>query len=380
MFDPNRPFGGTAADPVGFCFCEKLEEILPFCFDLHIANASSSSVSTSPGFASPVFAFSDGGLGGIGIVGLLITVAVLVGILVLLFWFIPMRLWLAARFSRAGVSIRELVGMRLRGVVPGEIVLPRISSVAGDLEVSVAELESLYLALKSAGVPIQGVVARVVTALISAHKANIDLDFELASRVVLAGRNILEAVEMSVSPKIITTPKVTAVAKDGIELSAIVQITVRANIRHLIGGAGQETVVARVGESMVSTIGSAESYENVLENPDRISATVLEKGLDSETMYTIVSIDIQDVDVGRNVGAQLQTDQAMADKKVYQAKAEARRAMAVAEQQEWQAKTQEMRAKVLEAERKVPLALSEALKDGMLFGGAGGARSKSGSK
>ncbi len=291
--------------------------------------------------------------------------AVLLGF-VLLLWFVPMRLWLAARFSRASVSISELIGMRLRGVVPAEIVIPRISAVAGDLDLSVGDLESLYLALRSADVPLRGVVGRVVTALISAHKANIDLDLDLASRVVLAGRDVLEAVEMSVKPQIITMPKVTAVAKDGIELSAIALITVRANIRHLIGGAGQETIMARVGESIVSTIGSAEKYEKVLENPDLISAAVLEKGLDSETMYTIVSIDIKDVDVGRNVGAQLQTDQAMADKKIYQAKAESRRAMAVAEQQEWVAKTQAMRAKVLEAERQVPLALSSALKAGTL--------------
>ncbi len=315
-----------------------------------------------------LLAFFGDGNEGVSSLAILFIAGLVVAMFVFILWFVPMRLWLAARFARAGVSFRELIGMRLRGVPPAEIVLPRISAVAGDLNLSVSELESLYLALRSADVPLRGVVARVVTALISAHKAEIDLDFELASNVVLAGRDILDAVEMSVRPQIITMPKVTAVAKDGIELSAIARITVRANIRHLIGGAGQETIMARVGESVVSTIGSSETYEGVLENPDRISATVLEKGLDSETMYTIVSIDIQDVDVGRNVGAQLQTDQAMADKKVYQAKAEARRAMAVAEQQEWQAKTQEMRAKVLEAEREVPLALSTALKKGVLVG------------
>lgn len=317
-------------------------------------------------FAGGVLASTGGGAENMSLVAVFVIAgAVLLGF-VLLLWFVPMRLWLAARFSRASVSISELIGMRLRGVVPAEIVIPRISAVAGDLDLSVGDLESLYLALRSADVPLRGVVGRVVTALISAHKANIDLDLDLASRVVLAGRDVLEAVEMSVKPQIITMPKVTAVAKDGIELSAIALITVRANIRHLIGGAGQETIMARVGESIVSTIGSAEKYEKVLENPDLISAAVLEKGLDSETMYTIVSIDIKDVDVGRNVGAQLQTDQAMADKKIYQAKAESRRAMAVAEQQEWVAKTQAMRAKVLEAERQVPLALSSALKAGTL--------------
>jgi uncharacterized protein YqfA (UPF0365 family) len=295
----------------------------------------------------------------------IIIIAVLVAILLMLvLWLVPLRLWLAARFARAGVSFRELIGMRFRRVEPAEIVLPRISAVAANLSISVAELESLYLALKSAGLPRKGVVAQAVTALISANKADIDIDFEVASGIVLAGRNILEAVEMTVRPKIITTPRVTAVAKDGIELTAVARITVRANIRQLVGGAGEETIIARVGESVVTTIGSSESYADVLENPDRISATVLEKGLDSETMYTIVSIDILDVDVGRNVGAGLQTDQAEADKKVYQAKAESRRAMAIAERQEWQAKTQQMRAKVVEAEREVPLALSEALRKG----------------
>ena len=287
-------------------------------------------------------------------------------LLFLLLWLVPMRLWLAARFANADVTIRQLVGMRFRGVDPVEIVEPRISSVAAELDLPAQKLESLYLALKAKGLPVKGAVPRVVTAVISAHKARIELGFDLAAGIVLAGRDILEAVEMSVKPKIITTPKVTAVAKDGIELTAIARITVRANIAQLVGGAGEETVVARVGESVVSTIGSAESYAGVLENPDRISATVLEKGLDAETMYTIVSIDIQDVDVGRNIGANLQTDQAEADKKVYQARAEAKRAMAVAEEQEWRAKTQQMRAKVVEAEAQVPLALSEALRSGNL--------------
>lgn len=311
--------------------------------------------------AGPLLAQS---VGGSTTFGVLVFAIIVVVVLLLVLWLVPLRLWLAARFARAGVSFRELIGMRFRRVEPAEIVLPRISAVAADLSISVAELESLYLALKSAGLPLKGVVAQVVTALISANKADINLDFEVASGIVLAGRNVLEAVEMSVRPKIITTPRVAAVAKDGIELSAMARITVRANIRQLIGGAGEETVIARVGESVVTTIGSSETYAHVLENPDSISATVLEKGLDSETMFTIVSIDIMDVDVGRNVGAGLQTDQAEADKKVYQAKAEARRAMAIAEQQEWHARTQQMRAKVVEAEREVPLALGDALRKG----------------
>jgi uncharacterized protein YqfA (UPF0365 family) len=290
--------------------------------------------------------------------------AVSVVLLFFILWLVPMRLWLAARFANADVSIRQLVGMRFRGVEPVEIVEPRISAVAAELDIEVNKMESLYLALKAKALPLRGMISRVVTAVISAHKAKIDMGFDLAQAIALAGRDVLEAVEMTVKPKIITTPRVTAVAKDGIELTAVARITVRANIRQLVGGAGEETIIARVGESVVSTIGSAETYAQVLENPDSISATVLEKGLDSETMYTIVSIDIQDVDVGRNIGANLQTDQAEADKKVYQAKAEARRAMAVAEEQEWTAKTQEMRAKVVEAEIQVPLAFAEALRSG----------------
>ncbi len=287
-------------------------------------------------------------------------------LLLVLLWLVPMRLWLAARFANADVTIRQLVGMRFRRVDPAEIVEPRISAVAAGLDIPVQKLESLYLALKAKGVPLKGQVSRVVTAVISAEKARIDLDFDVAAGIALAGRDVLEAVEMSVRPKIITTPRVTAVAKDGIELTAVARITVRANIRQIVGGAGEETVIARVGESVVSTIGSSNSYAEVLENPDRISAKVLEKGLDAETMYTIVSIDIQDVDVGRNIGANLQADQAEADKKVYQAKAEARRAMAVAEEQEWRARTQQMRAKVVEAEAEVPKALAEALRSGNL--------------
>ena len=318
-----------------------------------------------------VWAFSALGLIDLDLADTTTLAVIIVGglfvvLLFLLLWLVPMRLWLAARFARASVSIRELVGMRFRGVDPFEVVDPRISAVAANLDLPVHKMEALYLALKAKGLPLKGAVPRIVTAVISAYKAKIDLDFDLAVGIALAGRDILEAVEMSVKPKIITTPRVTAVAKDGIELTAVARITVRANIRQLVGGAGEETVIARVGESVVSTIGSSEDYKQVLENPDLISAAVLEKGLDSETMYHIVSIDIQDVDVGRNIGANLQTDQAEADKKVYQAKAEARRAMAVAEEQEWVAKTQEMRAKVVEAEIQVPLAMSEALRSGNL--------------
>lgn len=297
-------------------------------------------------------------------VAIIIIGAVSVVLLFFILWLVPMRLWLAARFANADVSIRQLVGMRFRGVEPAEIVEPRISAVAAELDIEVNKMESLYLALKAKGLSLRGMISRVVTAVISAHKAKIDMDFDLAQAIALAGRDVLEAVEMTVKPKIITTPRVTAVAKDGIEVTAVARITVRANIRQLVGGAGEETVIARVGESVVSTIGSADTYAQVLENPDTISATVLEKGLDSETMFTIVSIDIQDVDVGRNIGANLQTDQAEADKKVYQAKAEARRAMAVAVEQEWTAKTQEMRAKVVEAEIQVPLAFADALRSG----------------
>jgi uncharacterized protein YqfA (UPF0365 family) len=248
--------------------------------------------------------------------------------------------------------------MRLRRVPPSLIVNPRISAVKAGLSISVDQLEAHYLA--------GGHVDRVVNALISADKANIKLAFEQAAAIDLAGRNVLEAVQMSVNPKVITTPKVAAVAKDGIQLIALSRVTVRADIDRLVGGAGEETIIARVGEGIVSTIGSANSHKAVLENPDAISKTVLAKGLDAGTAFEILSIDIADVDVGSNIGAKLQTEQAEADKQIAQAKAESRRAMAVAEEQEMRARVGEMRAKVVEAEAQVPLAIAQAFRDGNL--------------
>jgi uncharacterized protein YqfA (UPF0365 family) len=274
------------------------------------------------------------------------------------FHFIPLRLWITAMASGAYVSLGALIGMRLRRVTPKEIVEPRISATKAGLQLDVADLESHYLA--------GGDVDRVVKALISADKAGIDLSFQRASAIDLAGRDVLEAVKMSVNPKVITTPVVAAVAKDGIQVKAVSRVTVRANIERLVGGAGEETILARVGEGIVTTIGSADSHKRVLENPDTISKTVLEKGLDSGTAFEILSIDIADVDVGDNIGAKLQTDQAEADKRVAQAKAEGRRAMAVAEEQEMQARAQEMRAKLIEAESQVPQAIAEAFRSGNL--------------
>lgn len=273
-------------------------------------------------------------------------------------YFVPLGLWIAAFSSGAYVSIGTLIAMRLRRVSPSMIVKPRISAVKAGLEVSVDELEAHYLA--------GGNVARVVNALISADKANIKLTFSQATAIDLAGRNVLEAVQMSVNPKVITTPKVAAVAKDGIQLSALSRVTVRADIDRLVGGAGEETVIARVGEGIVSTIGSSETHKLVLENPDAISKTVLAKGLDAGTAFEILSIDIADVDVGANIGAKLQTEQAEADKQIAQAKAEGRRAMAVAQEQEMRARVHEMRAKVVEAEAEVPMAMAQAFRDGNL--------------
>ena len=271
-------------------------------------------------------------------------------------YFVPLGLWIAAFSSGAYVGIGTLIAMRLRRVSPSMIVKPRISAVKAGLEVSVDELEAHYLA--------GGNVARVVNALISADKANIKLTFSQATAIDLAGRNVLEAVQMSVNPKVITTPKVAAVAKDGIQLSALSRVTVRADIDRLVGGAGEETIIARVGEGIVSTIGSSETHKLVLENPDAISKTVLAKGLDAGTAFEILSIDIADVDVGANIGAKLQTEQAEADKQIAQAKAEGRRAMAVAQEQEMRARVHEMRAKVVEAEAEVPMAMAQAFRDG----------------
>jgi uncharacterized protein YqfA (UPF0365 family) len=267
-------------------------------------------------------------------------------------------LWISALAAGVHVGILTLIGMRLRRVVPARIVNPLIKARKAGLNVTTNQLESHYLA--------GGNVDRVVNALIAAHRANINLPFERAAAIDLAGRDVLEAVQVSVNPTVIETPQVSAVAKDGIEVKAVARVTVRANIDRLVGGAGEETIIARVGEGIVSTIGSSESHKEVLENPDKISKTVLNKGLDSGTAFEILSIDIADVDVGKNIGAILQTDQAEADKQIAQAKAEERRAMAVALEQEMRAKTQEMRAKVVEAEAQVPLAIAAALREGKL--------------
>ncbi|MDY0091398.1 MAG: flotillin-like protein FloA [Candidatus Vecturithrix sp.] len=282
---------------------------------------------------------------------------VVVGISVI-FSFIPVRLWLAARFAGVVIGIFSLIGMRIRRVPPKLIVQAQISATKAGLNISTNELETHYLA--------GGNVLQVVNALISADKAGISLQFKTATAIDLAGRDVLEAVQMSVKPKVITTPKITAVAKDGIQLTAISRVTVRAKIERLVGGAGEETIIARVGEGIVTTIGSANTHKEVLENPDRISKTVLDKGLDQGTAFEILSIDIADVDVGSNIGAKLQTDQAVADKNIAQAKAESRRAMAVAHEQEMKARAQEMRAKLIEAEAQVPLAMAQALREGKL--------------
>jgi uncharacterized protein YqfA (UPF0365 family) len=284
---------------------------------------------------------------------------VLIIVLFVLFvWLIPVRLWVAAWSSGARVGFGELIGMRLRRVSPGAVVNPRIAAVKAGREVATNTLESHYLA--------GGNVERVVNALISADKAGIQLDFKQAAAIDLAGRDVLEAVQTSVNPRVITTPKITAVAKDGIQLLVVTRITVRSNIDRLVGGATEETVVARVGEGIVSTIGSAQTYAEVLENPDAISKNVLARGLDSGTAFNILSIDIADVDVGTNIGAKLMTEQAEADKQVAQARAEGRRALAVAAEQEMRAKVEDMRAKLVEAEAKIPAAMADALKEGNL--------------
>ncbi|MGE5676423.1 MAG: flotillin-like protein FloA [Pseudomonadota bacterium] len=272
--------------------------------------------------------------------------------------FVPLGLWISSLAAGVNVGIFNLVGMRLRRVVPSRIVNPLIKARKAGLNVSVNELEAHYLA--------GGNVDRVVNALIAAQRAEIDLSFERGAAIDLAGRDVLQAVQMSVNPKVIETPVVAAVAKDGIEVRAKARVTVRANIERLVGGAGEETIIARVGEGIVTTVGSSVSHKAVLENPDLISRTVLAKGLDSGTAFEILSIDIADVDVGRNIGAQLQTDQAEADKRIAQAKAEERRAMAVAKEQEMKAAVQEMRAKVVEAEAEVPKAFADALRTGKL--------------
>jgi uncharacterized protein YqfA (UPF0365 family) len=277
---------------------------------------------------------------------------------VIILTFVPVGLWISALAAGVKVGLFDLVGMRLRRVVPSRIVLPLIKAEKAELDVELGKLEAHYLA--------GGNVDRVIDALIAAQRAGIDLNFSKAAAIDLAGRNVKEAVTVSVTPKVIETPIVTAMAKDGIQVKATARVTVRANIDRLVGGAGEETIIARVGEGIVTTIGSAVNHKNVLENPDSISKTVLEKGLDSGTAFEILSIDIADVDVGKNIGAELQTDQAEADKKIAQAKAEERRAMAVAQEQEMKAKVQEMRAKVVEAEAQVPIGIAEAFRSGKL--------------
>lgn len=270
--------------------------------------------------------------------------------------FVPLGLWISALAAGVNVGIFTLVGMRLRRVAPAQIVLPLVKANKAGLRVNVNQLEAHYLA--------GGDVNRVVDALIAAERASIPLTFERAAAIDLAGRDVLEAVQMSVNPKVIETPVISAVAQNGIELKVRARVTVRANIDRLVGGAGEATIIARVGEGIVTTVGSSEQHTDVLENPDHISRTVLNKGLDAGSAFEILSIDIADVDVGRNIGAQLMTDQAEADKKIAQAKAEERRAMAVAKEQEMRAFTQEMQAKVVEAQAEVPQALSQALRDG----------------
>ncbi len=283
-----------------------------------------------------------------GVLGLLLLVIVVAAAVLYL---VPLNLFIAAWASGARVSLMTLVAMRLRRVPPGTVITARISAVKAGLEISVNDLEAHYLA--------GGNVVRVVNALISADKASIPLSFKRAAAIDLAGRDIVDAVKMSVIPKVIETPRIAAIAKDGIQLIAVSRVTVRTNIDRLVGGAGEETVIARVGEGMVSTIGSASSHKDVLENPDYISKHILSKGLDAGTAYEILSIDIADVDVGDNIGAKLQIDQANADKQIAQAKAEERRAMAVALEQE-------MKARVVEAEAEVPRALAEAFRSGNL--------------
>lgn len=276
----------------------------------------------------------------------------------IIFYFIPVGLWFTALLSGVRISLVQLIFMRWRKVPPKVIVNAMITSSKAGVDLSRNDLEAHYLA--------GGKIQKVVNALISADKANIPLDFKSATAIDLAGRDVLEAVQMSVNPKIIGTPPVTAVAKDGIQLICKARVTVRANIKQLVGGAGEETVLARVGEGIVTAIGSATSHKEVLENPDKISKLVLSRGLDSGTAFEILSIDIADIDIGKNIGAELQMDQAEADKKIAQAKAEERRAMAVALEQEMIAKAQESRAKVIEAEAEVPKAMAEAFRSGNL--------------
>lgn len=288
--------------------------------------------------------------------GFLITMLLILILLMVFFRFVPIGLWISALAAGVKVGLFNLVGMRLRRVPPHKIVMPLIKAIKAGLEMDTSKLEAHYLA--------GGNVDKVIDALIAAERAGIELNFSRAAAIDLAGRDVKEAVMVSVTPKVIETPVIAAMAKNGIQVKAIARVTVRANIDRLVGGAGEETIIARVGEGIVSTVGSAESHKDVLENPDNISKTVLAKGLDSGTAFEILSIDIADVDVGKNIGAELQIDQAEADKNIAQAKAEERRAMAVAQEQEMKARVQEMRARVVEAEAEVPIAMAEALRNG----------------
>lgn len=296
----------------------------------------------------------------IGFESILTIFAILViGFLIIMFFtFIPIGLWVTAFFSGVRIKLSTLVGMRLRRVVPSHIVNPLIKATKAGLELNIEEMEAHYLA--------GGNINTLVDALIAAQRANIPLIFERAAAIDLAGRNVLEAVQVSVNPKVIETPNISAVAQDGIEVIVKARVTVRANIDRLVGGAGEETIIARVGEGIVTTVGSSRSYKQVLEDPDNISKVVLGKGLDSGTAFEILSIDIADVDVARNIGAKLQADQAAADKKIAEAKASERRAMALAREQEMKAEVVEMRAKVVASESQVPLALAEALREGKM--------------
>ena len=290
--------------------------------------------------------------------GGVLIILLVIALLALLLYFVPVRLWVSAISAGVPLRLLDLVGMRLRTVPPARIVNPLITAHKAGVPVTTGQLEAHYLA--------GGHVQQVVNALISADKANIDLPFERATAIDLAGRDVFEAVQVSVNPKVIETPAISAIAKDGIQVRAIARVTVRANIERLVGGAGEETIIARVGEGIVSTIGSSESHAAVLENPDSISKVVLAKGLDSGTAFEILSIDIADVDVGENIGAKLQTDQAEADLQVARAKAEERRAAAVAREQEMRASVQEQRAHLVAAEAKVPEAIAEAFRQGNL--------------
>ena len=287
----------------------------------------------------------------------MIVAAVLLLIMVF-FRYVPLGLWIRARASGVSLTIGMLIGMRLRRISPHRLVDALITASKAGLNVNINQLEKHFLA--------GGNIERVIKAQISAQQAGIPLQFEQACAIDLAGRDVLQAVQMSVNPKIIETPPVSAMAMDGIELRVKARVTVRTNIQQLVGGAGEETIIARVGEGIVTTIGSSDTHKAVLENPDKISHTVLNKGLDAGTAYEILSIDIADVDVGRNIGAQLQMDQAEADRRIAQARAEERRAMAVAREQEMKAQVQEMRAKVVAAEAEVPLAMAEALRTGKM--------------